>query len=92
MPRATGSTLKHRPNVTVVPIRFEQPQNQITSPRNHSKTKLKLVSPSIRNSGTNFKENNPPASLRGESINKRASVQIQLGGKGTESITHKRNR
>lgn len=55
MPRATGSNYKHRPNVTVVPISFDEPEQQITSPRNHSKTKLKLVSPSIRNSGTHFK-------------------------------------
>lgn len=92
MPRAIGSTIKSRPNVTVVPIQFDSQEPQLTSPRNHSKTKLKLVSPSIKHHPPQLKENYPPTSPRNDSVNKRTSAQIELGGKGLQTSMHRRNR
>lgn len=50
MPKINSHGFKPRQNVTVVPLNFHEQASVATSPRNHSKTKLKLVSPSLRNS------------------------------------------
>ena len=92
MPRINAQSFKTRQNVTVVPLNFDEPAPLPVSPRNHSKTKLKLVSPSMRNSSI-LKENNPPKSPpHEERFKQRSTVLIELGGKLAPTLDHQRNR
>ena len=76
-------------NVTVTPMNFTEPVSFLKSPRNSSKTKIKLVSPSVKPQGSRMssKENKGPKSpVKGDVFSRTASGAIELGGKSGGSF------
>lgn len=93
MPKVNSNAFKKRPNITVVPLQIHETAPLPTSPRNSSKVKIKLVSPSAKNNSSAFKTNNCPRSpSKNEKQDKKLLANIELGGKTPASPTHQRDR